>query len=401
MIKKLFLLLALTGPFAVAVAQPAESDDDIAWGEYLTRIGNCAGCHTATGGEAFAGGRPVESQFGTFFTPNITADPETGIGNWTQEQFWRALHEGKRADGKAMYPACPYPNFTRVQRSDVDAIYAYLRTVPAVKQENREHDLDFVASMRSLVSVWQALFFKPGVYEIDSGHDGRWNRGAYLVEGLAHCNACHSERNAFGASRAGDNAPGARIREWYAPSLYSSEEADLQGWPVEKGAELLRTGKADDASTMGPMADVVYHSLQYLTEEDALAMAEYLHLLPNQQVESTVRLLSVSKPRLETMQAAGGKIYEESCQDCHGAEGEGSIAAPALAGNRAVLMRDPTNVVNIIREGGYPPATAGNPRPFGMPPFSHLSVEELAAVVTYIRTSWGNDAPPVSTANVR
>ncbi len=394
------LTLVLAGALSSAAAQPAAAPEQVARGEYLARIGNCAGCHTAPGGADFAGGRAIDSLFGTFYAPNITADADTGIGRWSADDFWQAMHNGKRADGSAMYPACPYPNYTHVHREDIDAIYAYLRSLPPVQQQNRAHELSFPASARPLVSLWQWLFFKPGSFQDDPSQTPAWNRGAYLVQGLGHCSACHAERNAFGVSRGDGSAPGARIRNWYAPSLYSSAEAGLQAWPVEKGAALLRHGKAEEASAMGPMADVVFQSLQYLTEADAMAMATYLHALPDHDTEPAVRLLPVRQADLPAVMQRGQKIYEEHCQDCHGRDGEGSLAAPALAGNRAVVLADPTNLLNVIRDGGYPPSTGGNPRPYGMPPFGFLNDVELAALATYIRTSWGNAGTPVSSANV-
>lgn len=393
--------LILVGALSSAAAQPAAATvEQAARGEYLARIGNCAGCHTAPGGADFAGGRAIDSLFGTFYAPNITPDPETGIGRWSADDFWQAMHNGKRADGSAIYPACPYPNYTHVHREDIDAIYAYLSSLPPVRQQNPVHDLSFPASARPLVSLWQWLFFKPGSFQDDPSQTPAWNRGAYLVQGLGHCSACHAGRDAFGVSRSESGAPGARVRNWYAPSLNSSAEAGLQAWPVEKGAALLRHGKAEEASAMGPMADVVFQSLQYLTEADAMAMATYLHALPDHDIEPAVRLLPVREADLPAVMQRGQKIYEEHCQDCHGADGEGSLAAPALAGNRAVVLADPTNLLNVIRDGGYPPSTGGNPRPYGMPPFGFLNDVELAALATYVRTSWGNDGTPVSSANV-
>lgn len=392
----LFCVLLLGG--ASAAAQT--SLEQVERGEYLTRVGNCAGCHTAPGGDDFAGGRQVESGFGVFYAPNITPDPDTGIGSWTADQFWGALHQGRRADGAALYPACPYPNYTRVQRSDVDAIYAYLRSLPAVRQANREHDLRFPASMRVLVRLWQAAFFKPGVFEPDPGQSRQWNRGAYLVQGLGHCSACHEGRNAFGATRSSGEGAGGRVRGWYAPTLMSSTAAGLQAWEPEEAAILLRHGRAEGASMLGPMADVVFASLQYLREDDALAMAVYLQALPDQAIGAKVRRVRVPADRLAEVMELGRSVYERHCQDCHGDAGQGSVAASALAGNRAVILADPANLFRVIRNGGYLPATTGNPRPFGMPPFSQLTVSELAAVMTYIRTSWGNAATPVSTVDV-
>ncbi|MCH8505441.1 MAG: cytochrome c [Ectothiorhodospiraceae bacterium] len=382
-----------------ALAVSADADEQIVRGEYLARAANCMGCHTAHGGEPYAGGRRLGTEFGTFVAPNITPDPGTGIGNWSRDDFWRAMHHGRRADGSPLYPACPYTQFTQATREDVDAIYAYLRTVPAVDQETRGHDLRIPASVRPLQRVWQRLYFEPGPFEADPEQSEEWNRGAYLVRGLSHCMACHDARDRFGAPRA-DGAAGGHAQGWYAPSLRSSQEAGLQGWSLEEGVALLRGGRSGDAAMMGPMADIVHDSLQHLTEDDVRAMTEYLRSLPEQEVTTSVRGTTVSEGRLDELMERGQAIYENRCMDCHGTSGQGTVAASALAGNRAVMLNDPTNVIRIIRDGGYPPSTEDNPRPFGMPPFPDLSEADVAAIVTYIRRSWGNDGASVSTATV-
>lgn len=387
---------------AGTLAGPSTADDEIiARGEYLARAGNCMGCHTARGGEDFAGGRRLTTDFGIFYTPNITPDPDTGIGDWTREQFRQAMHRGQRADGSPLYPVCPYTSFTRVSREDVDAIHAYLHALPAVRHETPEHDVGFPVSVRALQSLWQRLYFEPGPFEADPDQSERWNRGAYLVRGLGHCMVCHAERGRLGVQREGTGFAGGHVQGWYAPSLHSSDEAGLQGWDEEKAVALLRHGRAGDTSMMGPMADVVYDSLQHLTEDDIRAMTEYLRSLPDEEVNASSRRPPVSARREEIMMGRGREIYENRCMDCHGASGEGTVAAAALAGNRAVTLNDPTNVIQVIRHGGYPPGTEGNPRPFGMPPFAELSAADIAAVATYIRRSWGNEGEPVSSVTVQ
>ncbi|RFA32863.1 hypothetical protein CAL65_18860 [Alkalilimnicola ehrlichii] len=395
------LRLSLFITLLCVVSLVSAGDDLVVRGQYLAQVGNCASCHTAKGGKSYAGGHRLGSPFGTFITPNITPAPNTGIGRWSADDLWEALHNGRRPDGQRLYPACPYPSFTRARREDVDAIYAYLQSVPAVEQELPDHRLGSLASRRSLLAVWQALFFTPGTYEANPQHDAVWNRGAYLVEGLGHCMACHAERNRFGATRSGQNIAGDYVQGWYAPSFFSSREAGLQTWSQEKSAALLQHGKAGDAAVLGPMADIVYDSLQHLSDDDIHAMVSYLRSLPDTDIEPRRRPLRLSQARVDTMLDVGRQVYDRSCKDCHGRQGRGTEAAAALAGNRTVLMADPTNLVNTIRYGGYPPSTEGNPRPFGMPPFNDLSDAEIAAVATYIRQSWGNDAAPVATSHVR
>ena len=389
------LTLAIWLPTAAAIAEEAGTQ-----GAYLTRIANCAGCHTPPGGEPFAGGRAIQSAYGTFYAPNISPDPDTGIGAWSREQFRRALQQGERPDGSALYPACPYPSYTKVRSEDIDAIFDHLQSQPAVRNETPAHQLRFPYALRSLLPVWQALFFRPGAFASDDARGPEWNRGAYLVEGLGHCSACHQERDAFGATRRDPHAPGQRVRGWYAPSLHASDEAGLQGWSNEAAARLLRAGKSGDASMMGPMADVVFDSLQHLSPEDARAMATYLRALPDRQTEPSIHLFELSAAERQHAMQQGETLYREDCADCHGDAGEGTAAAPALAGNRAVNSPNPTNLARIIRNGGFPPSTQGNPQPFGMPPFPQLSDQELAALITYLRGSWGNQGAPVAAANL-
>ncbi|ROO35199.1 c-type cytochrome [Salinisphaera orenii] len=391
------LLLLLTAAPAVGATDSADAER----GEYLARIGNCAGCHTAPDGEPFAGGLRLDSPYGTFITPNITPDAATGIGDWNADDLWAAMHEGERADGSPLYPACPYPSYTRVERDDIDAIHAYLETVPAVAHETPAHDLDWPYGYRPLVNLWQALYFEPGTPADTADADPVRARGRYLVEGLGHCDGCHRARGTFGATDTEADAPGAMIHGWYAPPLADPAQAGLQDWPVAEAAALLRGGRTEHAATMGPMADVVFDSLQYLSSEDARAMATYLKSIPARTVPSPERLIGLSERGREVAMREGGRIYANECADCHGDEGEGGDGAPALAGNRAVTMDNPVNVANMIRRGGFPPATADNPRPYGMPPFHQLSERELAAVISYIRGSWGNDAAPVSATNLR
>lgn len=383
-----------------ASVQGGASGKLVARGRYLARIGNCAGCHTAPGGEAFAGGLALNSDFGTFYTPNITPDPETGIGDWSEPQFWRALHRGVRADGSPLYPACPYPSFTQVRRRDVAAIYAYLRTVDPVRHQTPAHDLDFPYGVRPLLAVWRALYFQPGTLQPDTGHDGAWNRGRYLVEGLGHCNECHRQRNALGAKRGSRSAPGSIVHHWYAPSLHSPAEAGLQGLGVSQAATLLRSGRSGDTVMMGPMADVVFQSLQHLSGKDSRAMAVYLTSIPRVDVRGGRGEGAVTRGELRETLALGKRVYDNGCSDCHGDNGQGTEGVAALAGNRGVTLDNPTNVLNTIRQGGFPAAVPGDPRPYGMPPHYGLSRRETAAVATYIRRSWGNRAPPVSTIDV-
>jgi mono/diheme cytochrome c family protein len=386
---------AITPEDAVTAVTP----ETIARGAYLARAGNCIGCHTVRGSAEYAGGRGIETPFGTVYAPNLTPDRETGIGAWTASEFWRAMHNGRSRDGRLLYPAFPYPNFTLVTREDSDALYAFLQSLPAVRQPNRPHELRFPYNLQASLALWRALYFRPTGFAADTGQSVQWNRGSYLVRGLGHCVACHSSRNWLGAT-AGDIELGGGLipmQNWYAPSLAKAHEAGVADWSEHDIVALLGSGISARGSVMGPMAEVVYRSTQHLTEQDLRAMAAYLKTLPKGEAKQ-----DQVKPAGADIMRVGEKIYADRCASCHGESGEGSANIyPPLVANRAVTMASPINFIKAILHGGFPPATRGNPRPFGMPPFKQvLSEGEVAAVATYVRQSWGNQAEAVSELDV-
>jgi len=378
-------------PFAATPGQ-------IERGRYLALAGNCAGCHTARGGAAYAGGRSIETPFGAIYASNLTPEPDTGIGRWNAGHFWRAMHNGRSRDGRLLYPAFPYTSFTQVTREDSDALYAWLRTLPPVAQANRTHALRFPYDTQAAVAVWRALFFRPAAFEPQPQQSAEWNRGAYLVGGLGHCIACHGSRNALGATDATRGLVGGMLPAggWYAPALDTADEAGVAGGSTAQLVALLKTGTAPHATVAGPMAEVVYASTQHLRDADLRAMATYLQALP-QQPPQAAPATAVTR-RNDSLMRRGEKVYAQQCAWCHGAQGEGIAGAyPALAGNRAVNLANPANLVQMVRRGGYPPATEGNPRPHGMPPFGQvLGDEDIAAVLTFVRGSWGNDGAEVT-----
>jgi mono/diheme cytochrome c family protein len=367
-------------------------------GEYLARAGDCVACHTEINGPAFAGGRPMATPFGNLYVPNITPDDETGIGLWTEDEFYRMMHSGVSRDGTLLYPAMPFANYTNVTREDSDAIYAYLMSVTPVRRENRPHELRFPFNQRELLIGWRTLYFKEGEFVPDPQQSAQWNRGAYLVKGLGHCSMCHTAVNALGGSQESRAFEGGMIpnQNWYAPSLTSNREAGLGNWDLQDIADLLQVGTSKRGAVYGPMAEVVYNSLQYLTDEDAMAMAVYLRSLPPRDSEppppSQARLVDPS------MMEMGRKIYAQQCAMCHGEEGQGFAPEfPPLAGNQSITMSSPVNAIRMVLNGGYAPGTKKNPRPHGMPPFSHiLDDQEVSAVVTYIRVAWNNTGTPVT-----
>lgn len=409
-----------TRPTALKSTEKASSQQ-LERGAYLAKVGNCAACHTARGGAAFAGGLALHTPFGAVYTSNITPDTSAGIGLWSADAFYRAMHEGISADGRLLTPAFPYPNYTHVTRDDSDALYTYfMQGVQPVAQANRVHDLPFPLNTQFALAAWRVMFFERGSNTVatenvatqaeftrvnnqnDSKNLQNVERGAYLVRGLGHCSACHAQRNALGATSNDQSLSGALmpLQDWYAPSLMDASQAGVKHWPQADVVALLKTGVAPHASVAGPMAEVVSKSTQYWSDADLQSAAAYLQSLP--EIKPVYR----GKPSQSPMLPRGEQLFVQHCASCHGANGQGlqvqgSVALPALAGNRAVTMHHTANLVRIILAGGYAPSTAGNPRPFGMPPFVHvLNDEDIAAVTSYIRFSWGNIAEPVSAADV-
>lgn len=377
-------------------AANAATPEQIARGEYLARIGNCAGCHTARGGEPYAGGKAVDTPFGAVYASNLTPDKATGIGTWSADAFYRAMHEGRSKDGHLLYPAFPYPNLSLTTRDDTDAIFAFLiNRVAPVSRANNEHALAFPYNNAYALAAWRLLYFKPAAQQTDAAQSPQWNRGAYLVQGLAHCGACHSTRNALGAPVAGHTYDGAMMpgNDWYAPSLTDKHEASVADWPFEQVAQWLKDGTSKTGAALGPMAEIVFQSTQYASDADLSAMSEYLKSLPTNTSKRTANATPTG-----TINDAGKRIYKDRCATCHGDNGEGKPDAfPALAGNRTVTMANATNLITLILKGGFAPATTGNPRPHGMPPFYHLlSDADIASVATYMRSSWGNAAPAIT-----
>jgi len=385
---------------AVPVAGASASPALIARGAYLARAGNCMACHTARGGTPFAGGRGIDTPFGSVFSSNLTPDPATGLGRWSAAEFWHAMHHGRSRDGRLLYPVFPYTNYTEVSREDSDALHAFLQSLAPALQPATPHTLRWPFNTQAALALWRALYFRPGTYQSDAAQTADWNRGAYLVRSLGHCSACHSTRNALGANNTPLDLAGGLIpmQNWYAPSLTSAQEAGVADWPTSEVVSLLKTGVSARGSVLGPMAEVVLHSTQHLSDADLEAMAVFLKALPSTALASTAR--AASGP--STAPVAGAKLYEKHCAQCHGKQGQGVPGAyPPLAGNRAVTMATSANLVQVVLNGGYPPATAGNPRPYGMPPFVLvLNDGDLAVVLTHIRQSWGNQASVVTPLEV-
>jgi len=365
-------------------------------GQYLVAAGDCISCHQREGGEPFAGGLGLNTPFGVIYTPNITPDRSTGIGAWTSDQFYRAMHDGKDDEGNDLYPAFPYPWFRRVSREDDDAIFAYLSTVPAVSYTPPKNNLPFPLNFRSLVGVWNMLFLDSHDFQSDPGQSAEWNRGAYLVNGLGHCGGCHTPKNFLGADKSKQELQGGNLDNWIAPDLTGNSRTGLGGWSVDDIAEFLASGRNAHAAAGGDMADVISHSTSHMSDADRRAIAVYLKSQPaSPSVASTA-------PDAGAMRR-GAEIYSDGCASCHLDNGIGqSRLFPPLGKDAMLQQADPTGLEHLILGGTRVGVSASRPSPLGMPSFAwKLSDQEIADVSTFIRNSWGNQAAPVSASDVR
>ena len=365
-------------------------------GRYLAAAGDCAACHTAPGGRPFAGGRAIPTPFGTIYSTNITPDKETGLGNWSEAEFYRAMHEGIRRDGKHLYPAFPYPWYTKLTRDDVDALKAFLETLPPVRHENKAAELPWPLSVREVMSGWNEMFFHAGEFKADPGESGEWNRGAYLVEGLGHCGACHTPKNAVGAVKTKQRLQGGYGENWYATSLTSDARDGLGDWSPDDVVKYLKTGSNLKAAATGPMAEVIENSTQHMSDADLHAIAVYLKTVrPGEETQAA----GTDPQRL----ARGEAIYRDQCAGCHMEDGAGQAHAfPPLRGNAVVQAKEPGTMLHMILDGAQVAATKANPSGLKMPAFDwKLSDQDVADLATYLRGAWGNKASAVSAKDVK
>ncbi len=410
----LLLILAAALPMASASAADASSSAQqklIQKGAYLARAGDCVACHQAPGGKPYAGGLPLPTPFGTLYTPNITPSKKYGIGNWTFQEFWRALHDGIAPGGvvplmgKYLYPAFPFPSYTKITRSDAKALWAYLRSVKPVDSRPPSNEMEFPFNIRQSLIGWRIMFFRSGVYKPDPKHSKAWNRGAYLVQSYGHCGACHTQHNPLGAPMSGEYLTGGVIpvQNWYAPNLTSNQKYGVGNWTKKEIVQLLKTGINDKNATFGPMSDVVHDSMQYMTNKDLYAIATYLKSLPAKDELPPPDHVEMSEARKKQLYKSGRILYLKHCEACHQDKGEGVPGIyPPLRDNGAIISRNPVNAIRMILQGGFEAPTKANPRPFGMPPFAQaLTDKEVAAIATYIRGSWGNKASAVPPSLVR
>jgi mono/diheme cytochrome c family protein len=393
---------------------PARADDAATPpknpGEYLARAGDCVACHSVPGGKAFAGGLKMGSPLGAIYSTNITPDPETGIGTYTLEDFDRALRQGIAKDGHRLYPAMPYPSYAKLTDADVKALYDFfMKDVPAVRQANKPNEISPLLSFRWPLAIWDLVFTSSGSYAAKPEHDAVWNRGAYLVQGLGHCGACHTPRGIAFQEKALDEGnsnylAGALLDAWLAANLRGDQRTGLGQWSEADLAQFLKTGHNHDGTAFGSMIDVVNNSTPYLSDDDIHAMAVYLKSLPANGDQPAYAYNDATTTALHPGHATepGAATYSTACASCHGLDAKGFAPyLPPLAGNPTVLAGDPSSIINLVLNGSVPLVVKGTPDAYRMPQFRlQLTDQQIADVVTFIRGGWGNQASPVMAAQV-
>jgi mono/diheme cytochrome c family protein len=389
------VLCSAVASSAVAASEPSE--ETIAKGKALVVAGDCASCHTADPAKPFAGGKRIDTPFGGIYSPNLTPDRDTGIGAWSDADFTRALRYGQDPDGSLYYPAFPYPYFTKMTKDDTIAIRAYLATLAPVRNEVKSPELRFPFGYRVLMRAWNYLFFQPGLFQPDQSKSAEWNRGGYLVTGLAHCGACHTPKNSFGADKRELAFSGSEVSGWFAPRLDGGARSGLKSWSVEDITEYLQSGRNAKSHADGLMAEVIVNSTSKMSDADVRAMAVYLKNLPAGPAEP-----AVTAPA-EAEMKAGQAIYAKFCIACHEADGSGAPRIyPPLPGNALLQSADPASTLRLILDGAHTVTTPRAPNSGDMPAYAkQLSDEQIAAVTNYIRNSWGNAAPSVTAAEVK
>jgi len=400
------LVLAVPG-----YAQAEFSQDQIDKGRYLAKAGNCLACHSAVGSTDFAGGLPMETPIGTVYSTNITPDVKTGIGAYTYADFSAAVRDGVAKQGHRLYPAMPYPSYTKVSDDDMRALYAFfMKAVPAVEKANRDSDIPWPLSIRWPLASWNAIYVDSGRFQPISGKDEQWNRGAYLVEGLGHCGSCHTPRGlgyqekATSFADGADFLAGANIDGWHAKDLRGGTGAGLGRWSEADIVRFLKTGRTDSTAAFGGMVEVISHSTQHLDDADLSAMAVYLKSLsPTKGSDMVINTTDNTFAALKAGDYAkpGATAYMEYCASCHRPDGHGAPRIyPSLAGNSALLSADPTSLIRVTLDGGHMASTGAEPFAFAMPAFDRLSNGDVADILTFVRSSWGNQAGAVSAKQV-
>jgi mono/diheme cytochrome c family protein len=375
----------------------AAAQDRVARGRYLAILGDCAGCHTRPHDGAYAGGLPFNAQFGTVYSTNITPDRETGIGGWTDDQFYRALHDGIAANGQHLYPAFPYAYFTRITRQDTADLFAYLKTLRPVRQPPTPNRLIFPFNLRFGLMFWNWLYLDKTPPAIPANASAQWKRGEYLVSGLGHCAGCHTPKDILFGDKKDKALTGGVVDNWFSANLTGNNIDGLGKWSHAELVKYLATGRNTYATAAGSMQEKVTSSTSHMTDSDRAAIAVYLKSLAPQK-------LAAAKPPAPAQMRAGEAVFVQHCVICHQPPGRPDQPAPdypRLAGDTLIVGGDPTTVLRIILEGAASPVTPNEHTTYSMPSFATLTNDEIADVATYIRGNWGNAASPVTAGEVK
>ena len=392
--RRLLLLIPLTVTALGLAGARAQDSDPVARGQYLATLGECGGCHRSDKGP-FGGGAVFHTKFGAVGAANISPDMATGIGTWSADDFYRALHKGRSRNGAHLYPAFPYPYFTHVTREDADALYAYLRTVKPVSNAPKRNMLAFPFSIRGTMVIWNALFFRPGTFQPDPAKSAEWNRGAYIVTSLAHCGACHSPKNWLEADSRSRPFQGGMIEGWFAPNLSGDPRTGLGQWSHDDLVQFLATGRNRTTAAGGLMANVVSGSVVHFQDADVQAVATYIKSLPPSKPPGPVKIDAVGMSR-------GQAVYAAQCASCHdkGAAGE-APDLPPLQGSPHVQAANATTLIRYTLNGTRTAVTPAWPQAQSMPGYADkLDDQQTADVLTYVRNAWGNAAPAVKAGQV-
>jgi mono/diheme cytochrome c family protein len=397
--KRLSLYAGLLG-FMASFAHAADGSDSydlVARGRYLAVLGDCTACHTLPGQAPFAGGVSIETPFGEVLGANITPDAATGIGRWSFEDFQNTMSNGHARGGKRLYAAMPYTAYTKVTRQDNRALWAYLNSLEPVRHQVETNQLPFPFNIRTSLIAWNWLAFEEGEYQSDPQRSAQWNRGAYLVQGLGHCGSCHTPKSLIGGDKDDEFLTGSPLQSWMAPDITANSHTGIGRWSEAEIVSYLKTGANRFDMASGPMAEAVEHSTQHWKDEDLSAVAVYLTSLGDKD-QSPPEPLAQEDKSMRT----GALIYEDQCSACHTPDGEGiANLFPKLSNAPLVNSRDATSLIRVVLAGSRAVGTDAAPTAPAMPSFAwNMSDEHIAAVLTYVRNSWGNAAEPVSAAEV-
>lgn len=391
-----FTLAAGLATLCWTSAIAADQADQIIRGQYQAVLGDCAGCHTRPGGKPLAGGLPLETPFGALVPPNITPDSETGIGNWSEADFRNMMKTGIGHNGVRLYPAMPYPAYTRMTEPDISDLWAYLTTVEPVSNKVEANQLPFPLNIRLSMWGWNLLNFSETAFTLDPSKPAEWNRGAYIVQGPGHCGTCHTPKSFLGADKDSVFLQGASLQGWFAPDITNDGQSGLGKWSEEDLIQYLKTGVNAHSIASGPMAEAVENSTSKMTDADLKAVAVYLKSLGTDADAS-----QPAKPDQARM-TAGEALYRDNCSACHGGDGAGAGALfPALTNNSIVAQGNSETLARLVLAGSQAVHTEHARTTPAMPSLAwRLNDQEIADVLTYVRNSWGNAAPAVSSGDV-